>query len=227
MIRAMSSMWSVAWGKTSGVVIRNAAKSSLKRSSQRPVRSPIDSPAAFALAMIRSSTSVTFIAQVTRRPLYRRYEPGRPRRGTTGSCRCGSARRPWGRSCRSGRGPARAARGRVRPESVSRSRSVMPRSPPSRSSWRPRHRLARSPRPAPTSPDRFPVEALMLTRLHPDPEHLGDATRMAASTVRSAAVRRGWSGRWRRAPARVRQPPNDAGKQLAARDARLVRSSAG
>jgi hypothetical protein len=68
MIAAISGMWSVARGRTSGGVIRSAAKSVSKRSSHGSVSSAMEIPAAFAFAMIRSSTSVMFMTQVTRRP---------------------------------------------------------------------------------------------------------------------------------------------------------------
>ena len=107
----MSSMCSVARGRTSGRVIRSAAASARKRSSQRSASSPI----ADARGRRAADDLVVDVGDVhhPRDPQAAvRAGSGRGgrRTGSSGSCRCGPGRRPSGRSCRSGRGRARAAR---------------------------------------------------------------------------------------------------------------------
>ena len=65
MSAAMSGMWSVARGSTSGVATRSRARSARNVWVWWAVSSPMDIPAAAASRMILSSTSVMFITHVT------------------------------------------------------------------------------------------------------------------------------------------------------------------
>ena len=188
MSATISGMWSVARGSTSGTHAQ-PPQLGQERRRMRAVSSPMGMPAARASRMILSSTSVMFMTQRPGSPSSQvTAQPG-PRTGSSGSCPRAPGRRPSGRSCTCARWPGRAARSpRTPPPSVLRNRSVIAARPPTCA-------VARMTRPAPSSPERLPVEALTATRRDRCP---AAPTRSRASrpTVRPPS--------WGRAPTMVR-----------------------
>ena len=178
MSSTIASMCAVARGRTSGR--RHPERGRLgqerRRDSGRRAHR-CRSPAAAAPRMILSSMSVMFMTQ--RHAVARASAGGGPagrRTGTSGSCRCGPGRRPSGRTSRPRRRRPSGSSGRVSPVSVScsRTRHVTGSSDATAS--------AEIDRPAPSSPDRLPVDALTLTA--------------AASTPRSRAIASRIASRW-------------------------------
>ena len=215
----ISSMCSVARGRTSGGVIRSAAASARNRSSVAVGElARCRSPAAAAPRMILSSMSVMFMTQVTAEPAPAQVadeQVGEQERPEVADVGRAVDRRAA--AVDAGRGRARAARAAAsRPVSVSCSRM--------------RHRAAlrRSRRPSARSTRPAPSVAVEVAGRRLDVDRAagrGRAARAIASRIASrcaAEPRPRGDDRQvdrRRAPAGRREPRDDRREQLAAGDA--------